>query len=247
LERLSAPAPLAWRVATVRQAVAETTSARSVTLDVPGWRGHRPGQHLDVRLTGEDGYQAQRSFSIASPPEADGLALTIERIDDGEVSPYLVDELRVGDQLEIRGPIGGPFTWAVQDGGPLLLAAGGSGLVPIMAMIRHRAAQRSTVDTRALISVRTPADALYRDELERLRMGEMLDIRWTSTRGEAISCHDLTGRVDARMLTELLPAAALRARIFVCGPTGFVEHVANLLVDEGHDPGRIRTERFGPS
>jgi ferredoxin-NADP reductase len=247
LERLSAPAPLAWRVATVRQAVAETTSARSVTLDVPGWRGHRPGQHLDVRLTGEDGYQAQRSFSIASPPEADGLALTIERIDDGEVSPYLVDELRVGDQLEIRGPIGGPFTWAVQDGGPLLLAAGGSGLVPIMAMIRHRAAQRSTVDTRALISVRTPADALYRDELERLRMGEMLDIRWTSTRGEAISCHDFTGRVDARMLTELLPAAALRARIFVCGPTGFVEHVANLLVDEGHDPGRIRTERFGPS
>jgi ferredoxin-NADP reductase len=247
LERLSAPAPLAWRVATVRQAVAETTSARSVTLDVPGWRGHRPGQHLDVRLTGEDGYQAQRSFSIASPPEADGLALTIERIDDGEVSPYLVDELRVGDQLEIRGPIGGPFTWAVQDGGPLLLAAGGSGLVPIMAMIRHRAAQRSTVDTRALISVRTPADALYRDELEQLRMGEMLDIRWTSTRGEAISGRDFTGRVDARMLTELLPSAALRARIFVCGPTGFVEHVANLLVDEGHDPGRIRTERFGPS
>jgi ferredoxin-NADP reductase len=247
LERLSAPAPLVWRLATVQDVVAETTSARSLTLEVPEWRGHRPGQYLDVRLTADDGYQAQRSFSIASPPEADGLTLTIERIDDGEVSPYLADEVRVGDQIEVRGPIGRPFTWVVQDGGPLLLVAGGSGLVPLMAMLRHRAAQRSLVLTGALISVRTLADALYREELERLRMGEMLDVRWTSTRGEALSPRDFTGRVDEAMLTELELPAALAPRVFVCGPTGFVEHAANLLVDQGHDARRIQTERFGPS
>ncbi len=247
MERLSALAPLVWRVARVRDARRETTSARSLVLEVSDWRGHRPGQYLDVRLTAADGYQAQRSFSIASPPEDDGLALTVERIEDGEVSPYLVDELRIGDELEVRGPIGGPFTWAVPDGGPLLLAAGGSGLVPIMAMIRHRAAQRSTVDTRALISVRTAADALYREELERLGTGEGLDVRWTSTRGAALSARDFTGRVDDGMLSALGPPPSLEPRVFVCGPTGFVEHVADLLVDARHDPDRIRTERFGPS
>jgi ferredoxin-NADP reductase len=164
-------APIRWHVATVRDARAESPTARTLVLDVPGWPGHVAGQHVDVRPTAEDGYQAQRSYSIASAPEDATLALTVERLEDGEVSPYLTDELGPGDELELRGPIGGYFVWRSQDGGPLLLVAGGSGLVPLMAMVRHRAARSSTVDTRLLLSARSSDDVLYRDELARLAAG----------------------------------------------------------------------------
>jgi ferredoxin-NADP reductase len=164
-------AAIVWRVARVTEAIDETPHARTLVLDVPGWPGHVAGQHVDVRLTAEDGYQAQRSYSIASAPEDARLALTVERLDDGEVSPYLTEELRPGDELELRGPIGGHFTWRVEDGGPLLLVAGGSGLVPLMAMLRHHAARESTVDARLLVSARRAEDLLYRDELDELTGG----------------------------------------------------------------------------
>ncbi len=229
----------------MREVIEETPRARSIVFDVPGWVGHRAGQHLDLRLTADDGYQAQRSFSIASPPERSGIALTIERIEDGEVSPYLVDGVAVGDELEVRGPIGGPFTWSIEDGGPLLLLGGGSGLVPLMAMLRHRAARASTVDARALISVREPADALYRAELQALTPREGLDVRWTWSRAPARD-GGWRGRISAEMLAELGPTPSERPLVFICGPTGFVERAANLLVDAGHEPARIHTERFGP-
>jgi ferredoxin-NADP reductase len=231
----------------VRETVQETPTARTLVLDVPDWGGHRAGQHLDVRLTAEDGYQAERDFSIASAPESRVVELTIERIDDGEVSPYLAGEVRAGDEFEVRGPIGGPFTWSVDDGGPLLLLGGGSGLVPLMSMLRHRAARESTIDTRVLISVRRPADAIYRDELLALGAGEGMDVRWTYTRSPAPDPGGWSGRVSAAMLAELGPPPAATPRAFVCGPTGFVEHAAGLLVAAGHDPQRIRTERFGPT
>jgi ferredoxin-NADP reductase len=240
-------APLTWRLARVRETVDETPTARTLVLEVPDWQGHRAGQHVDVRLTAEDGYQAQRSFSIASAPESDTLALTIERIDDGEVSPYLAAEVRAGDELELRGPIGRPFTWSVDDGGPLLLLAGGSGIVPLMAMLRHRAARESTVETRALVSVRRLEDAIYRAELLALGPRDGLDIRWTYTRSSPPDPAGWSGRVSAAMLAELGPPPEAAPRVFVCGPTGFVEHAATLLVDAGHDPLRIRTERFGPT
>jgi ferredoxin-NADP reductase len=240
-------APLTWRLARVRETVDETPTARTLVLNVPDWPGHRAGQHVDVRLTAEDGYQAQRSFSIASAPESDTLALTIERIDDGEVSPYLAGEVRAGDELELRGPIGRPFTWSVDDGGRLLLLAGGSGIVPLMAMLRHRAARASTVETRALVSVRRLEDAIYRAELLALGPREGLDIRWTYTRGAPPDPAGWSGRVSAAMLAELGPPPKAAPRAFVCGPTAFVEHAATLLVDAGHDPLRIRTERFGPT
>jgi ferredoxin-NADP reductase len=231
----------------VRERIAESPTARTLVLDVPAWGGHRAGQHVDVRLTAEDGYQAQRSFSIASAPESPEVAITVERLDDGEVSPYLVDDVVTGDELEVRGPIGGPFTWSVQDGGPLLLVAGGSGLVPLMSMLRHRAVQASTVETHALISVRSEVDALYRDELLALGPREQLDVRWTYTRASSPPPGGWTGRVDAKVIAAISPPAAAAPRAFVCGPTGFVEHVATLLVDAGHDPLRVRTERFGPT
>jgi ferredoxin-NADP reductase len=231
----------------VRETVQETPTARTLVLEVPGWHGHRAGQHLDVRLTAEDGYQAEREFSIASAPESAAVELTIERIDDGEVSPYLAGEVRVGDEFEVRGPVGGPFTWSVDDGGPLLLVAGGSGLVPLMSMLRHRAARESTIDTRTLISVRRPEDAIYRDKLLALNTDENLDIRWTYTRSPAPEPGGWSGRVSAAMLAELGPPPTAAPRAFVCGPTGFVEHAAGLLVAAGHDPQRIRTERFGPT
>jgi ferredoxin-NADP reductase len=231
----------------VRATVQETPTARTLVLDVPDWQGHRAGQHLDVRLTAEDGYRAEREFSIGSAPESPTVELTIERIEDGEVSPYLAGEVRAGDEFEVRGPIGGPFTWSVDDGGPLLLVAGGSGLVPLMSMLRHRAAQLSTVDTRVLISVRRPEDAIYRDELLALGAGDDVDIRWTYTRSPAPQPGGWTGRVNAAMLDELGPPAGAAPRGFVCGPTGFVEHAAELLLAAGHDPQRIRTERFGPT
>jgi ferredoxin-NADP reductase len=229
----------------VRETVQETPTARTLVLEVPGWTGHRAGQHLDVRLTAADGYQAEREFSIGSAPESATVELTVELIDDGEVSPYLAGEVRAGDEFEVRGPIGGPFTWSVDDGGPLLLLAGGSGLVPLMSMLRHRAARGSTIDTRVLISVRRPQDRIYRDEL--LALAESTDIRWTYTRSAAPEPGGWTGRLTAAMLAELAPPPEAAPLAFVCGPTGFVERASALLVAAGHDPQRIRTERFGPT
>jgi ferredoxin-NADP reductase len=214
---------------------------------VPGWPGHVAGQHVDVRLTAEDGYQAERSYSIASAPEEARLALTVERIDDGEVSPYLTDELRAGDEFELRGPVGGHFTWCVRDGGPLLLLAGGSGLVPLMAMLRHRVAKRSTVRTNLLVSSRGVEDVLYRDELSTLARTDGLDVHHTLTRSAPDGWTGWTRRVDAEMLAAVGPAPAQRPRIFVCGPTAFVERAADLLVELGHQPAAIRAERFGPT
>jgi ferredoxin-NADP reductase len=248
LERLSAArAPIAWRLATVRGVVAETPRAHTIALDVPGWPGHVAGQHVDVRLTAEDGYQAQRSYSIASAPEDARLALTVERIDDGEVSPFLVDELREGDRFEVRGPVGGHFTWREQDGGPLLLVAGGSGLVPLMAMLRHHRARRSAVDARLLVSARAREDILYRDELDRLGEGDSVRVRCTLTRERPAGWTGFERRVDADMLAAIGPPAAERPRAYVCGPTPFVERVADLLVGLGHSPRAIHAERFGPT
>ncbi|HEX6388312.1 MAG TPA: ferredoxin reductase [Solirubrobacteraceae bacterium] len=223
----------------VREVREETPRARSIVLDVPGWPGHVAGQHVDVRLTAEDGYQAQRSYSIASAPEAADLVLTVERIDDGEVSPYLVDELRAGDELELRGPVGGYFTWRASDGGPLLLVAGGSGLVPLMAMLRHRSAQGSDAETHVLVSARSDADLLFGDELA--------DAHVTLTRAQPAGWQGYARRVDAARLREVGPPPDARPRVYVCGPTAFVERVADLLVELGHDPGAIRAERFGPT
>ena len=198
-----------------------------------------------MRLTAEDGYQAQRSYSIASAPEDPRLALTVERIDDGEVSPYLAGELRGGDELELRGPVGGHFTWRVEDGGPLLLVAGGSGLVPLMAMLRHRAAQGSDVDARLLLSARAWEDVLYRDEL-----GEARRRAASTSRSRARSRRAGAARRAAstpRCCASSGPAPEARPRVFVCGPTAFVERAADLLVELGHDPSAIRAERFGPT
>jgi ferredoxin-NADP reductase len=228
----------------VSEIVPEGPSAATIVLDLPDWPGHHAGQHVDVRLTAEDGYQAQRSYSIASAPEDPRLELTVERLDDGEVSPYLVDELRAGDGLELRGPVGGHFTWETTDGGPLLLVAGGSGLVPLMAMLRHRAAQASAVDARLLLSARTWDDVLYRDEV-----GGLGDVRVhiTLTRAQPPDWGGSARRVDADMLRELGPPPEAAPRVFVCGPTAFVERAADLLVELGHAPSAIRAERFGPT
>jgi ferredoxin-NADP reductase len=243
LERLSR-APIVWRVGTVREVRHETSHARTLVLDVPGWPGHLAGQHVDVRLTAEDGYQAQRSYSIASAPEDSALAITVEPFEDGEVSPYLTEVVRAGDELELRGPVGGHFTWRVDDCGPLLLLAGGSGLVPLMAMLRHRAAHRSTVDARLLVSARGWEDVLYRDELAGL---DGVQAHYTLTRDRPPGWTGFDRRVDADMLTAVGPPAAERPRTFVCGPTAFVEHVADLLVALRHEPGTIHAERFGPT
>jgi ferredoxin-NADP reductase len=238
---------LIWRVASVAEVVEETHHAVTLALDVPGWPGHRAGQHVDVRLTAEDGYQAQRSYSIASAPENGRVELTIERIDDGEVSPYLAGVLQPGDEIELRGPIGGHFTWTVEDGGPVLLVAGGSGLVPLMAMLRHRASRDSRVQTRVLVSVRSRGDLLYADELAHLADTDGLEIHTTLTRERPDGWAGFTGRVDARMLEKVGPAPGEAPRAFVCGPTPFVEAAADLLVDLGHAPGAIHAERFGPT
>jgi len=240
---------LSWRVASVVDVVDETPRVRSLVLSVPGWPGHRPGEHVDVRLTAEDGYVAERSYSIASAPDdGEHLALTVERIDDGEVSPYLTEELHAGDPLELRGPIGGYFAWTVDDGGPLLLVAGGSGVCPLMAMIRHRAARASTVPTRLLYSSRTLEDVIYRDELARLGAdGSGLAVTHTLTRVQPPGWTGPTRRIDAAMLAEVAWPAEKRPLAYVCGPTPLVESVARSLVDLGHDPGRVRTERFGPT
>jgi ferredoxin-NADP reductase len=248
LERLTlARAPIVWHTATVVQIIDETAHAKTIVLDLPDWPGHVAGQHVDLRLTAEDGYQAQRSYSIASAPEDDTLALTIERIADGEVSPYLTDELRSGDQFEVRGPVGGHFTWRVQDGGPLLLIAGGSGLVPLMAMLRHRAAENAPIDARLLVSARAREDVLYRVELSQRSEERCVRVYYTLTRAQPSGWTGFDRRVDADMLTTVGPSVTAQPAIFVCGPTSFVENAADLLVELGHRPGAIRAERFGPT
>jgi ferredoxin-NADP reductase len=232
---------LSWRVTTVAETVDETAHVRTIVLDDPEWPGHRAGQHVDVRLTAEDGYRAARSYSIASAP-GDPVAITVERLEDGEVSPYLTDELRAGDELELRGPIGGYFVWEPEQGGPLLLVAGGSGIAPLMAMLRLRRRAGSEVPARLLYSSRTLADVIYRAELETLSDVEIVQ---TLTREQSADWTGRRGRVDAALLSEVAWPAEERPLTYVCGPTGFVEAVADGLVQLGYPPERVKTERFG--
>jgi ferredoxin-NADP reductase len=236
---------LTWQLAELVEAVAETPRVKTIVFDVPGWPGHRPGQPVDVRLTAEDGYQAERSYSIASAPDGTRVALTVQRLEDGEVSPCLTDELRPGDKIELRGPIGGYFVWEPPEGGPLVLVAGGSGIVPLMAMIRTRAAAGNDTETRLLYSSRSQDDVIYRDELERLG-GNGLTVVHTLTESQPPGWTGYARRVDAEMLTEVAHRPAERPRFYACGPTPFVEAVAEALVRLGHDPRAIKTERFGP-
>jgi ferredoxin-NADP reductase len=238
---------LPWRVATIREVRAETPRAKTLALEVPGWPGHAAGQHVDVRLTAEDGYQAQRSYSIASGPDSQDLELTVETIEDGEVSPYLTEEARPGDSFELRGPIGGYFVWHPRLGEPLLLVGGGSGLVPLMAMLRDRRDAGAMIDARLLLSARTYEDVFYRDELDALA-ADSVQVRITLTRGPAPpGWHGWTRRIDRDMLVAVGPEPAGRPRVYVCGPTPFVEEAARLLVELGHEPANVHTERFGPT
>jgi ferredoxin-NADP reductase len=248
MERTALPGRLIWQLGRVVSLTQETPRTKSLLLDVPGWAGHRAGQHVDIRLTAEDGYQAERSYSIASPPEDRQVMLTIERLDDGEVSPYLTDGLEIGDQIELRGPIGGYFTWQVAAGGPLLLIAGGSGIVPLMAMIRHRAAQNSSVPTRLLFSSRDFGDIIYRHELEQLAAADpALMMTHTLTRAQPPGWQGYARRIDHAMLAEVAWPPSEQPLAFVCGPTVLVETVASALVELGYDPLRVKTERFGAS
>jgi len=245
------PRRIEWRAATVREVIQETPHAKTLVMDVPGWPGHTAGQHVDVRLTAEDGYQAQRSYSIASAPSRSSLAITIERLDDGEVSPYLTDALGVGDRVELRGPIGGYFVWEPAMGGPLFLVAGGSGIVPLMAMLRTRATSAAAVRAPApatlLYSSRSWEDVIYRDEVMTLAGDPGVKVFQTLTRSQPPGWTGFTRRIDADMLAEVAPAASLRPHIYICGPTALVETVAQMLVELGHEPARVRTERFGPT
>ncbi len=237
---------LTWQPAEVVGVVAETPRVKTIAFDVRGWPGHRAGQHVDIRLTAEDGYQTERSYSIASAPDGTRVELTVERLDEGEVSPYLTDVLEPGDQIELRGPVGGYFVWEPPQGGPLLLVAGGSGIVPLMAMIRARAAAGSDADTRLLFSSRGWEDIIYRDELERSNSNDLTVVH-TLTRSQPPGWTGYARRVDAGMLAEVGPTPAERPHVYVCGPTSFVEAVAEALVQLGHAPRAIKTERFGPT
>ena len=238
---------LNWVLANVVRIVVETPRTKSLVLDVPGWPGHRPGQHVDVRLTAEDGYQAQRSYSIASAPGGERIELTVDRLEDGEVSPYLTDGLRPGDKLELRGPIGGYFAWEPTDGGPLLLVGGGSGVAPLMAMIRHRAAVGNHIPTRLLSSSRSFEEIIYREELDHLAGDETLEVVHTLTRSQPPGWTGYGRRIDEAMLAEVAWPSAARPLAYVCGPTRLVEAVASTLVGLGHEPARVKTERFGPT
>jgi ferredoxin-NADP reductase len=232
---------LTWQVATVLDVVDETPRVKTIVFEVPDWAGHRAGQHVDVRLTSDDGYRAERAYSISSAP-GEPLTITVERLDDGEVSPYLTDVLRAGDELELRGPIGGYFVWEPEHGGPLLLVAGGSGIAPLMAMLRLRRNAMSNVPARLLYSSRSLADVIYRAELGAI---EDVDVVQTLTREQPPGWTGRRGRVDSALLTEVAWPAADEPLAFVCGPTGFVEAVAGGLVELGYRPERVKTERFG--
>ena len=237
---------LTWQLAELVEVVVETPRVKTIVFDVPGWTGHRAGQHVDVRLTAEDGYQAERSYSIASALDGTRVALTVQRLEDGEVSPYLTDELRPGDKIELRGPIGGYFVWEPSERGPLMLVAGGSGIVPLMAMIRTRAAAGDDTETRLLYSSRSLDDVIYRDELERTgQRGDGFERVYTLTRRQPPGWKGYDRRVDRELLAEVAPDGL--ALTLVCGPTPFVEAVAEALVELGHEPSQIKTERFGPT
>ena len=243
---------LQWQLGKVVEIRQETPNVKSLILDLPDWTMHSPGQHVDVRLTAEDGYQAQRSYSIASPPEDKYLMLTVERIDDGEVSPYLTDELRVGDQVELRGPIGGYFVWNARDekndGTPLFLVAGGSGIVPLMAMIRHRANSKSKVPTKLLYSSRSYSEIIYREELDHISANDSsLRVIHTLTKRQPQNWMSYGRRIDRAMLADTAWRPVEKPIIFTCGPTPLVETVANYLLELGYEPESIKTERFGPT
>ena len=231
---------LSWSVATVVDARWETPSARTLVLDVPDWAGHLPGQHLDLRLTAADGYRAQRSYSIASAPLGPRIEITVQRAVDGEVSPYLVDVVQVGDRLELRGPVGGWFAWDPRDPGPVLLVGGGSGVVPLMAMLRTRRSAGSQAPFHLVYSVRSPDELLYAAELDDLATDADIDLVFT--REAPPDHHRPAGRLR---LTDLGTAPTTQPTVYVCGPTGFVESVATMLVTLGHDERAIRTERYG--
>jgi ferredoxin-NADP reductase len=257
---------LEWQRGVVTDIKPETPSVKTLTLRLPAWMRHRAGQHYDVRLTADDGYQAQRSYSVASPPEREGvIELTVEQLEDGEVSPYLCDDVRPGDQLEVRGPIGGYFVWEASMSGPLLLVGGGSGVVPLMAMLRHRAAASSQpagfmnmlrpdrgtqarVPARLLYSVRTPDEVIYRGELDRTAAADPdLQVVYTFTRATPLKWTGYMRRIDAQMLSEVSAGLGRDAKAYVCGPTLLVEAVADALVGLGWSPDAVRTERFGPT
>ena len=240
---------IGWQLATVGSIHDETPTVRTFTLRLPGWRGHRPGQHVDLRLTAEDGYSVERSYSIASEPERAGeIDITVERIEGGEISPFLNEVVVPGDRLEVRGPIGGYFVWEAALGGPLLLVAGGSGVVPLMAMVRHRARSAPSVATRLLFSSRTYDEIIYRDELDRLASdGGGFEVIHTLTRAQPPDWTGYGRRIDEAMLADALEPLGEQTRAYACGPTALVEAVANGLVRLGLPPDRIRTERFGPT
>jgi ferredoxin-NADP reductase len=241
--------PLDWQIARVTALKLETPMVKTLTLALPRWVPHRAGQHYDVRLVAPDGYEAQRSYSVASAPEMEGaIELTVERLDDGEVSAYLTEVLVVGDEVEVRGPIGGYFVWDVGMGGPLLLVAGGSGVVPLMAMLRHRSAAQATTPMRLLYSVSTPSSVIYREELDMLTAARAgVEVVYTFTRLQPPGWHGYARRIDGVMLAEVSRPFASGLLAYVCGPTLMVEASANALVELGVAPERIRTERFGPT
>jgi len=239
---------LSWQTVTVGPVTDETAKVRTLRLEVPDWPGHRAGQHVDIRLTADDGYRAERAYSIASAP-GEPLAITVERLDDGEVSPYLTEEARTGDQLEVRGPIGGYFVWEPGSGagsgsdGPLLLAAGGSGVVPLRAIVRERSRAGSSVPVRLLYSSRSWEDVIYSSELDFPPDG--VKVTYTLTRTQPPAWKGYARRVDQQMLAEVAWPASERPLAYVCGPTNFVESVAAGLVGLGYPPGQVKTERFG--
>jgi len=239
---------LGWLLAEVREILVETPRVTSLLLHVAGWQGHRAGQHVDIRLTAEDGYQAQRSYSVASPPEDDLLALTVERVENGEVSQYLVGHVSAGDQFQLRGPIGGYFVWTAATGGPLCLVAGGSGIVPLMAMLRHRDRRSSRAPTVLVYSSRSLEDVIYRDELDAMASRDpRMRVVNTLTRKQPEGWMGYGRRIDRALLAETCFPPEQNPKIYVCGPTPFVESVSRLLVELGHNTRAVKTERFGPS
>ncbi|HEX3786377.1 MAG TPA: ferredoxin reductase [Pseudonocardiaceae bacterium] len=239
---------LAWRVGKVVEVREETPTARTVVFDVPGWPGHLPGQHVDIRLTAEDGYQAQRSYSMSAPAEGERVEVTVQQVPDGEVSPYLTGELRVDDEVELRGPIGGWFVWRATDTMPVTLVAGGSGIVPLMSMVRARAQAGNRALFRLIYSVRTPEEVYYADELRRRASSDGgLDVTYVYTRDAPAGFPREPKRISVVDMNNQAWPADFEPNSFVCGPTGFVETVADILVALGHDPHRVKTERFGPS